>query len=505
MFKKFLGILVLLVFNIGISAEETKTEKEVAKEIPKEEFVETQHEIKIKGLKLNYKAVAGTLNIKKDEGSPEASIFYVSYTKDGVTSKKDRPITFCFNGGPGSASVWLHLGVFGPKRVQVNDKVDALPPYQWIENEFTLLEESDLVFIDPVSTGFSRAIAPTEAKQFNGYKEDIKALAEFIRLYLTKNSRWDSPKFLAGESYGTARAIGLAGYLYDESYIYINGIVLISACLDFQCLSFDTCNDHAFATFLPSYTAVAWYHGRLDPDLQKDLHMTLNLSKEFVYNQYVGALLKGNQLTPDERKSTIHQLARFTSLSPEYIDKSDLRLEMSDFSAELLKDKKEIVGRFDGRVKGANIDPLNSSCSDDPSFDNVLGVFTGALNQYVREELKWPKEEKYKILADVHPWNYSTSEHNNQYLNVTDTLRGIIARNPKFKVFVASGYYDLATPYFGTECSINRLGLDKKFYNQVSMQYYDAGHMMYLHDPSLEKLKKDLSNYYKATLNPGRQ
>lgn len=486
-----LRYVFLFLLSIQLFAEE--------KQLPKEEFSETKHEITVKGKKIAYKAIAGNLILKKEDETPEASLFFVSYTKEGEDSK-NRPITFCFNGGPGSASVWLHMGIFGPKRVDIKEGDDALPPYSLIENEFTLLSDTDLVFIDPVSTGYSRAIPPTEAKQFHGFKDDIKSIAEFIRLYITRYSRWDSPKFLAGESYGTTRAVGLAEYLYDNSYIYVNGIVLISSCFNFQSLDFDSGNDLVYSSFFPSYAATAWYHGRLAPELQKDFQKTIDEANRFVADEYACALFKGDLLPENEKLEIAKKMSRLIGLPTDYIMKSHLRVDMHEFSAELLKDKRQVVGRFDGRVTGVNLNPLES-CSDyDPSFDNVLGVFTSTTNQYIRDDLKWERESPYKILANVGPWNYNT-HNNNQYLNVSSSLKNMVAKNPKLRVLVANGYFDLATPYYSSEYAVNHLGLDRAAKDRISMYYYPAGHMMYLDPPSLVQLNQDLTNYYRKTLN----
>lgn len=497
------GLIFLFVGSLGCSEEEAKekTKKEIETEKllchEKEEIVETKHEVMINGQSITYRAVAGNLIIKDEKCQPKASIFYISYTKEGVSDLRERPVTFCFNGGPGSSSVWLHLGVLGPKRVYLNENGDALPPYHLVNNEFSLLDVTDLVFIDPVSTGYSRAIPYEEAKQFHGVEEDIKSIAEFIRLYLTRYQRWDSPKFIAGESYGTTRAAGLAGYLHDKYFIYTNGIVLISTVLNFQSIEFNVGNDLSYLLFLPSYTATAWYHKKLNPTLQANFLETIQKAREFVNKEYALALFKGDLLSLSDRHRIVEQLAQLTGLSPEYIDRSNLRVDMMHFVKELLRNQRETVGRFDSRFKGIDANIVGEYFEYDPSAENIFGAFTSTFNQYVQTELKWTKDSHYKILTNLQPWDYGIS---NQYLNVAETLRSVMTKNSYLRVFVGNGYYDLATPFFATEYTFNHLGLDSSLRDHVTMKHYDAGHMMYIYRPALIKLKQDLAHFYIETL-----
>lgn len=495
------GMTFALIFSYHLFAEEAKKEKELeCGKIEcdgKEEFSETQHQVIINDQPLAYRAVAGTLILKDEKCKPKASMFYISYTKEGIDGFRERPITFCFNGGPGSSSVWLHLGVLGPKRVFLKENGDALPPYHLVDNEFSLLDVTDLVFIDPVSTGFSRAIPPDDAKHFHGVEEDIKSVAEFIRLYLTRNQRWESPKFIIGESYGTTRAAGLAGYLHDEYFVSINGLALISAVLNFQSIDFSAGNDLSYLLFLPSYTATAWYHKKLSPELQANFFDTIRAVREFVVNDYSLALFKGDLLAQSEKHRIVNQLTRFTGLSPEYIERSNLRIEMLRFAKELLRDQRRTVGRFDSRFRGIDADAVGEQFEYDPSADAIFGAFTSTMNQYMEVDLKWVKDAHYKILANVQPWDYGKG---NQYLNVAETLRSVMTKNPYLRVFVGNGYYDLATPFFATEYTFNHLGLDASLMNHVTMKYYEAGHMMYIYRPSLIKLKQDLAGFYEQTL-----
>lgn len=492
------GMAFCLICSSGWSNEEVNREKGQESECDdKEELSETKHQITIHGQPIPYRAVAGTLMLKDEKCKPKASIFYISYTKEGVNDLKERPITFCFNGGPGSSSVWLHLGILGPKRVFLSEKGEALPPYHLVNNEYSLLDVSDLVFIDPVSTGFSHAIPPEDAKHFHGVQEDIKSVAEFIRLYLTRNQRWESPKFIVGESYGTTRAAGVAGYLHDEYFTYINGVILISTVLNFQSLEFNPGNDLSYLLFLPSYTATAWYHKKLSADLQVNLLKAIQASRDFVTNDYSLALFKGDLLTPLERQRTVAKLSELTGLSSEYIDGANLRIDMMRFVKELLRDQRRTVGRFDSRFKGMDVDTVGEHFDYDPSADAVFGVFTSTMNQYIQTDLKWTKDAHYKILTNLQPWDYGIK---NQYLNVAETLRSVMTKNPHLKVFVGNGYYDLATPFFATEYTFNHLGLDPSLFDHVTMKYYDAGHMMYIYRPALIKLKEDLASFYAETL-----
>ncbi len=489
----------MICFFSSAFADENK-EENICEE--KEEQSETKHEIIINGNPISYKAIAGNFLLKDEKCKSKASVFYITYIKEGTENQQNRPITFCFNGGPGSSAVWLHLGVLGPKRVFLNDNGDAIPPFHLIDNDYSILDDTDLVFIDPVSTGFSRAIPQEDAKKFHGVEEDVKSVAEFIRLYLTRYQRWESPKFIIGESYGTTRAAGLAGHLHDEQFIYVNGLVLISTVLNFQSIDFNAGNDLSYLLFLPSYTATAWYHKKLSPDLQANFHDTMQAARQFVINDYSLALFKGDLLKDQERSRIVNQLTRFTGLSSEYIERSNLRIDMFRFAKELLRDQRKTVGRFDSRFKGIDADAVGEHFEYDPSADAIFGAFTATMNQYIRTDLKWNKEGTYKILTNVQPWDYASS---NKYLNVADTLRSVMTKNPYLRVFVGNGYYDLATPFFATEYTFNHLGLDPSISHHVTMRHYEAGHMMYIHHPSLIKLKADLASFYRETLKSQQQ
>jgi carboxypeptidase C (cathepsin A) len=363
-----------------------------------------------------------------------------------------------------------------------------------VDNYFSLLDQTDLVFIDPVSTGYSRVVPGEKPRQYHGFKKDIESVGDFIRLYTTRYNRWASPKFLIGESYGTTRAAGLSGYLQDRHGMYLNGIMLVSAILNFQTARFNPGNDLPYILFLPTYTATAWYHKRLAPDLQKDLQSTLRQAEQFAWGEYASALMKGTTLPGNERQRIVRKLARFTGLSQEYIDRTDLRVEIFRFTKELLRNERRTVGRLDSRFKGIDRDAAGENFEFDPSMANILGPYTAAFNAYVRGELKFESDLPYEILTDrVWPWDYSQFE--NTYVNVAETLRQAMTVNPFLKVYVASGYYDLATPYFATQYTVNHLGLEESLRGNLRMGYFEAGHMMYIHLPSLEKLKAELDEF----------
>lgn len=507
--KKLCGLVcafVLCTLNPGFTVEETGAPSDknsnikdviAFKESLKEETSETSHSVTINGVEMHYKAIAGNILLKNEQLNPKASIFYIAYFKDDVKDKADRPLIFCFNGGPGSSSVWLHMGIFGPRRVLLSEEGESLPPYQVINNEYSILDLADLVFIDPVSTGYSRAAPGEDAKQYHGVDEDIQSIGEFIRQFITFYERWDSPKLLAGESYGTTRAAGLAGHLHDEQKIYLNGIILISSVLNFQTLyDYDKGNDLPYTLYLPTYTATAMYHNKLAGDLQKDFKKTLEEVKQFALTDYTQALMKGNTLSKEENAKIIQKLSAFTGLSPEFIDRSNLRVNPYRFCMELLRAKNLSVGRFDTRIVG---DAMDTSCdypSYDPSFNAVAGAFTAAFNQYVRQELNVKNDREYKILADINSsWNYSKAT--NQFLNMSSTLHDVMTKNKGLKVFVGSGYYDVATPFFATDYTFNHLRLTPSLQNHISLYYYMAGHMMYVQKASLIKMKNDLDTWMK--------
>lgn len=499
-----LTISFLLLLTVSARADEkpaakpTEKTKPAAADKPVDDLTVTKHQAEIGGKTIDYSVTAGTLVMRTDEAKSKAkaSIFFIAYTKNGVKDLGKRPVTFCFNGGPGSSSVWLHLGMLAPWRVPMNDDATpSAPPYKLVPNKQSVLDKTDLVFIDPVSTGYSRPAAGEDKKQFHGYDEDIQSVGQFIHLYTTRYNRWQSPRFLLGESYGTLRAAGLSGHLLSRYNMELNGIVLISSVLDFATLKFTENNDLPYILFLPTYTATAWYHKRLPADLQRNLKKTLAEVEQFATTEYAAALFKGDAL-PDVRRQLIAQkLARYTGLSPEMIERSNLRVSIFRFTKNLLFENRKTVGRFDSRYVGIDRDPAGEWSDYDPSAAALFAPFTATLNHYLHNDLEIQRDVPYEILTGkVHPWSYK--RFSNGYVNALDTLNKTMTMNSHMKVFVANGYYDLATPYLATEYTFDHLALGAELRKNVTMSYYDAGHMMYVHGPSLKKLKKDLSKFY---------
>jgi carboxypeptidase C (cathepsin A) len=489
------------------SAAEKKKEEKPA---PKDNLVETKHSATIAGQEIKYTVLAGTIVMKEEpadrekeaEGEqPRAQIFFIAYTKDDVEDRSTRPITFCFNGGPGSSSVWLHLGALGPRRVLLKDDGQLpAPPFKLVNNDYSLLDLTDLVFIDPISTGYSRPVEGQKAREWHGFKKDISSVGDFIRLYTTRYKRWPSPKFLAGESYGSTRASGLAEYLQDRHGMYLNGIILVSAALDFTTLDFYVNNEVPYVMFLPAYAATAWYHGKLRS--RKPLQGLLREVEKFAAGEYASALLQGDALPKGERTRIVEKMARYTGLSPEFIERSNLRINDQHFFKELLRDRGQTVGRLDSRLLGRDRLGVTERPEYDPLMTTTSGPYTATFYDYVRSDLNFESDLPYEIITDfVSPWSYA--EFENRFVSVGEKLRSAMAHNPYLKVFVANGYFDLGTPYFATEYVFSHLGLDDAARKNVSMGYYEAGHMMYIHQPSLAKLKEDLAAFMRSAIQGG--
>jgi carboxypeptidase C (cathepsin A) len=457
----------------------------------------THHEIRIGGKTLSYTATVAQMPLKNSSGETEAHIFYMAYTLDGVSDPSTRPLTFAFNGGPGSASIWVHMGAMGPRKAKLLDNGDMPPPpYKIVDNENTWLDQTDLVFIDPVGTGYSRAKTPEVARRMNGVQGDLQSVGEFMRMYVTRNDRWISPLFIAGESYGTFRAAGLAGYLIDQG-IAFNGIVLISTILNFAAIRPGLTNSLACALHLPSYTADAWYHKKLPADLQKDLKAAVKESENWAMTGYIEALDKGDQLTPTERRATIDKLVRYTGLDPRYIDDSELRLDVAHFTRELLHDRRLTIGRLDGRLTGPS--PLNAgeTAEFDPSSTLPRPPFQASFLHYIRSELGYKTDMTYYVSGGIMQWDWGVQ---NGYADTSNMLRNAFAKNPHLKVLVCQGYYDLATPFFAAEYTMNHLGVHPEAHANISWAFYQAGHMMYIDKESHAKLKRDLAEWMRASV-----
>jgi len=459
----------------------------------------THHTATIGGERIGYTATAGTLVLETEEGEPRASFFYISYIRDGIEDQGRRPLTFSFNGGPGSSSVWLHLGALGPRKVKMTDEGKALPPPYVLENNpQSILDVTDLVFIDPVSTGFSRPAPGVDAGEFHGVKEDVESVGAFVRRWLSDNGRWDSPKYLIGESYGTTRAAGLVSYLQDRHGVYFNGVMLVSSILNFQTARFDVGNDLPYIGFLPTYTATAWYHGQLPEEYDGDLEKALADAEELALGDYALALLKGDTLSGAERRAVAERLARLTGLSVEYVEDADLRPVIYRFTKELLRDEGKTVGRLDSRFVGYDRQDVGDTFELDPSYAAIQGPFTATLNEYVRDELGFESALDYEILGGrIERW--SRDDWEGRYVNVAEDLRRAMTQNPALRVHVANGYYDLATPYFATRYTFDHMGLPEHLRGNVSMSYYEAGHMMYIRAEELAKLKAMLAEFIRES------
>lgn len=486
------ALLALVLIALPATAQD-------AKDKPEEPApVTTTHTITLRDAAITYTATAGRLPIKDEAGKVKAYVFHAAYERTGLEPGAARPITFVFNGGPGSSSVWLHLGCIGPRRVVFGDDGQPPPPPATLtDNDATWLEFTDLVFIDPVTTGYSRAAEGQDPGQFHGLRNDAQTVAEFIRLYTTQHQRWLSPKFLAGESYGTTRAAALAPILQGQLGMYLNGIVLISPVLEFQTLEFDNGNDEPYWQFLPTYTATAWYHGKLPPDLG-DLTAAVARAEAWASGAYVVALAKGGALPPAEVDAVATQLARFTGLSREFVLRNNLRISQGRFCKELLRDQARTVGRLDSRYKGIDRDEAGSGPEYDPSYAVIQGPFTAALNAYVRGELNYSCDLNYEILTGrVHPWDLGAD---NRYAEVADGLRRAMNTNPRLRVLVCNGYFDLATPHFASDHTMSHLGLDGADAARVRIERYKAGHMMYLRREDRDKLQADARGFFAECL-----
>jgi carboxypeptidase C (cathepsin A) len=494
------------------SEQEKDADKGAAAEAdPADDLVTTRHTITIDGEPLAYTVTTGRLVLRleghtdqKFQGQQaKAEVFVTAYTVDSGTTgdtgttgdladSVSRPVTFAFNGGPGSSSVWLHLGLLGPRRVVMGDAGELLPPpYALADNPQTLLRHSDLVFIDPVSTGYSRAVKGEKSGEFHGYGGDIESVGEVIRLWTTRNGRWMSPKYLCGESYGTTRAAGLARYLQERYGMYLNGLMLVSAVLDFGTAEFNGGNDAPYVMYLPTYAAVAHYHGKLG---DRSLSDVLAEAVAFAEGDYPRALARGSRLPAEERSAAAARLAELTGLSADYVDRVNLRPEHVRFLTELLRDRRLVVGRIDGRFTGWDTDYGREMWSSDPSIDAIVGPYTAALNHYVRAELEYSSDLPYEVLTDrVYPWSYK--EFENSYVFVQDKLAAAMRANPHMRVHVDCGYHDLATPYYAAEHSFAHLQIPAELAANIDYSYYEAGHMMYLHEPSRVAQAAELARF----------
>ncbi len=477
---------------ISANAAEKAEKENPAPATEEKQAVTRDGSVTIDGKKIDYQVITDTLTLKKDDGSPRASVFHVSYLRKGIEDDSTRPVLFAFNGGPGSSAVWLHLGTLGPKRVELpGDGTTApKPPARLVENEFSILDVADLVFVDPVSTGYSRIEKDGKPEEFHGVNGDVESLADFIRRWITEHRRWDSPKFLLGESYGGIRVSGLAEELQSRFGMSLNGVVLLSSLIDFRTLSPSAGNDLAYYCFLPTYTAVAHFHGKIEGDRDK----LVAEAREFANGEYASALLAGTTLSDEKRAAIAARLEQLTSIPAKTYLENHLRLDPTRFRGELLRAEGKVIGRFDARVAWPTNDTSSSFAGYDPSFSLALGAYSTTMLDYLVEDLGWKEDSPYEILTGkVHPWNWNAQ---NSYLNMSGALGSAMIDNPHLRILIMGGHADLATPLDGILHSIHHMhDLPSSARSNISIVEYEAGHMFYLNPPDLEKGRKDLVEF----------
>lgn len=480
--------------------EQTKTEeKQPTAEPFTPDPVVRDHTLSVGGKTLAYTTTTGLMPIRDDKSELNARLFYTAYILNTPESDTPRPLTFTFNGGPGSASVWLHMGGLAPRRVEMlPDGGMPKPPFTLVDNEHTWLEDTDMVFIDPVDTGYSRAVDDDAAKAAKDVEGDISTVGEFIRLYLARNARWTSPLFLCGESYGTFRSAGLAGYLIERG-IAFNGLILISSILNMQTARFTLGNDLPHQLFLPTYAAAAWFHNRVPKDLKKkDIRVFLDDVEAWVEEEYVSALSLGDRLPDARRQKVLDTLERYTGLSRAYIDQSNLRINIHQFCKELLRDEMRTVGRLDSRFKGMDKDGVAGYPEFDISMAAIRPPFTSVLNTYFRTELGYESDVEYHILRGL-DWSWGDAVKG--YSDTSDDLRAAFTKNPYMKVYIASGYYDLATPYYATEYTLSHMNLDPEVRSSVHVEEFETGHMVYTDYKAMLQLKETVSAFINGALS----
>ncbi len=474
----------------------------------KEESSVTDHTIKIGNQTIPYKATASTTLLKNEKGDSTGLLYSVAYTRSDVKDLTTRPVAFLYNGGPGSATMWLHMGAFGPRRAWTVDGTFTPPaPYKLVDNNESLLDKTDLVFIDMMGSGYSHSVCKAQDKDFWGIDEDVEAFAQFIVTYLSRNDRWNSPKFLIGESYGTFRSAALGNYLQNRDSVHLNGICLISSVLDLSTITFPSGDDRSFVYYLPSYAAVAWYHKVLK-DRPADLPGFIEEARKYAAGEYSAALFKGAELSAGEKAAVAKKLSYFTGLSEDYLSKADLRVNLGQFMAELQRSRGLTTGRIDARFSGYTADLLEENAQGDPEGPAVGGAFTALINAYNHDELKFGKDKVYhNTTGGGGGWNWTRGGGGRRGFfpsgpNVQGDLAQAMITNPKLLVQVENGYYDMATPFFATEFTMEHLGLPADLQKNIKLDYYNAGHMMYLHDEDRVSLHNQIASFIDKATKP---
>lgn len=511
--KSFLLSYLLILFCLPINtlfAQDNPVPKTDEKDKSETKSIAsvTRHSIQIDGKNVNYSATVGWLILKNEKKEPVARFGYTAYVKSDIIDKTQRPIIFAFNGGPGSSSIWLHLGGLGPKRVVVNDtSYTPSPPYKSIDNNYSIIDVADLVMIDPVGTGYSKPLGEAKKKDFWGVDQDIKSVSGFIEKYVTETGRWVSPKYILGESYGGMRAAGLVWYLQNDCLMNFNGVVLVSPFLNFISNSDGYYLDEPYMLFFPSLAAAAWYHN-LIPDKPENLEAFLKEVEEFAYNEYGPALMKGFTIALDEKKAIAEKMGAYTGTDIEYWMKADLRVVHTQFLQELMRNEERITGRLDARFTGSMVDPLNEDMDYDPCSKYIGHAFKAALLDYFRNDLDFKQSEEYKVTESIGSWDWkhkppssfkATFDDLIPWPDLRPDLSMAMITNPGLNVMVMQGYYDLATPLCITKYDISHLDIPLEAQKRIHWEYYYAGHMMYLHEPSLKKFKNDLVSFINNT------
>jgi carboxypeptidase C (cathepsin A) len=490
--------------DAGSSQDKDKDKKKDEKPVPPETTSVSHGSVDVGGKAVRYTATAGNAIIREDkEDKPEASVFYVAYTVDDG-KRSNRPLTFFYNGGPGSSSVWLHMGSLAPMRVEsASAAATAPPPYRLIPNQYSLIDKSDLVFIDAVGTGFSTPVGKAKGKDFWGVDQDLDAFAKAITRYVTINQRWNSPKFLFGESYGTTRSAGLA-YKLQSQGMALNGVVLLSSILNYASNSPGL--DQNYVGSLPTFAAIAWYHDKV-PNKPASMEAFVEEARTFASGEYASALAKGESLTPAEQDALATKLSRFTGLSPQYLKEANFRVSQGRFRKELLRDERRTVGRYDARYEGIDLDAAGENPEYDASDTAIAGAFVAAFNDYVEGTLKWQSDVPYKPTSFdiIREWDWKHAQPGSRFPQRVPYVAGDLARamreNPHLHVLSANGYFDLATPFFATEFDLGHMQLDPSLRKNLELRYYPSGHMVYLNVDALAKFKADLAAFYDSAVS----